>query len=74
MLLDFLPFLRLRWCFNENRWSAQLLDAADRAKSLAAERAFRHNAVECGEAMSQRLPADPTTPPRSPPIHPHAPR
>ena len=27
---------------------AQLLDAADRAKSLAAERVFRHNAVECG--------------------------
>ncbi len=41
---------------------AQLLDAADRAKSLAAESVFRHNAVECGEAMSQRLPADPTPP------------
>ena len=63
MLLDFLPLLRFRWLFKENRSSAQLPDAADRAKSLAAERVFRHNAVECGEAMSQRLPADPTPPP-----------
>ena len=31
---------------------AQRLNAANRPKSLAAERIFRHNTVYCGEAMS----------------------